>query len=71
MIDFNCVTTRYGSTTAIDGWTEIRSGLDEGEAVAARGQQLLSVGEFSRNELRAAAYRLLQCFCLFFLANNA
>jgi multidrug efflux pump subunit AcrA (membrane-fusion protein) len=33
---------------SIDGWTEIRSGLDEGEAVVVQGQQLLSGGESVR-----------------------
>jgi multidrug efflux pump subunit AcrA (membrane-fusion protein) len=32
----------------LDGWTEIRSGLDEGEAVVVQGQQLLSGGEAVR-----------------------
>jgi multidrug efflux pump subunit AcrA (membrane-fusion protein) len=32
----------------IDGWTEIRSGLEEGEAVIVQGQQLLSGGEALR-----------------------
>jgi multidrug efflux pump subunit AcrA (membrane-fusion protein) len=29
----------------LNGWTEIRSGLEEGEAVVVQGQQLLSGGE--------------------------
>jgi multidrug efflux pump subunit AcrA (membrane-fusion protein) len=33
------------SGVTIDGWTEIRSGLAEGEAVVVRGQQLLSGGK--------------------------
>jgi multidrug efflux pump subunit AcrA (membrane-fusion protein) len=33
---------------SLDGWTEIRSGLDEGEAVVVQGQQLLSGGEAVR-----------------------
>jgi RND family efflux transporter MFP subunit len=32
----------------LDGWTEIRAGLDEGEAVVVQGQQLLSGGEALR-----------------------
>jgi multidrug efflux pump subunit AcrA (membrane-fusion protein) len=32
----------------LEGWTEIRSGLDEGEAVVVQGQQLLSGGEAVR-----------------------
>jgi multidrug efflux pump subunit AcrA (membrane-fusion protein) len=32
----------------LDGWTEIRAGLDEGEAVVVQGQQLLSGGEAVR-----------------------
>ncbi|MDR0685660.1 MAG: efflux RND transporter periplasmic adaptor subunit [Spirochaetaceae bacterium] len=32
----------------IDGWTEIRSGIGEGEAVLVQGQQLLSGGEAVR-----------------------
>jgi multidrug efflux pump subunit AcrA (membrane-fusion protein) len=30
---------------SLEGWTEIRSGLDEGEAVLVQGQQLLNGGE--------------------------
>jgi Cu(I)/Ag(I) efflux system membrane fusion protein len=33
---------------SLDGWTEIRSGLDEGEAVVVQGQQLLDGGEAVR-----------------------
>jgi multidrug efflux pump subunit AcrA (membrane-fusion protein) len=33
---------------SLDGWTEIRSGLAEGEAVVVQGQQLLSGGEAVR-----------------------
>ncbi|MDR0709550.1 MAG: efflux RND transporter periplasmic adaptor subunit [Spirochaetaceae bacterium] len=33
---------------ALEGWTEIRAGLDEGEAVITQGQQLLSGGEALR-----------------------
>jgi multidrug efflux pump subunit AcrA (membrane-fusion protein) len=32
----------------LQGWTEIRSGLNEGEAVIIQGQQLLSGGESVR-----------------------
>jgi multidrug efflux pump subunit AcrA (membrane-fusion protein) len=39
------------SGVTLDGWIEIRSGLDEGEAVIVQGQQLLSGGE----SLRVAA----------------
>jgi multidrug efflux pump subunit AcrA (membrane-fusion protein) len=34
--------------TALNGWTEIRSGLDDGEEVVVQGQQLLSGGEALR-----------------------
>ena len=33
---------------SLDGWTEIRSGLDEGETALVQGQQLLSGGETVR-----------------------
>jgi multidrug efflux pump subunit AcrA (membrane-fusion protein) len=32
----------------LNGWTEIRAGLEEGEAVVVQGQQLLSGGETVR-----------------------
>jgi multidrug efflux pump subunit AcrA (membrane-fusion protein) len=36
------------SGVTLDGWTEIRSGLEEGEAVIAQGQRLLRGGEAVR-----------------------
>ncbi|MDR2792629.1 MAG: efflux RND transporter periplasmic adaptor subunit [Treponema sp.] len=39
---------RVETGVSLDGWTEIRSGLDEGEAVVVQGQQLLDGGEAVR-----------------------
>jgi multidrug efflux pump subunit AcrA (membrane-fusion protein) len=39
---------RVETGVTLDGWIEIRSGLDEGEAVVVQGQQLLSGGEIVR-----------------------